>query len=412
MLFFRAQKSLVFNRIYLLLILVIGIVGPLLPAIDLSFLQNSNDIITNNLSLNVVLNELNIVTNKLPNKTSTYSPEIIFMFIYLLISAVILINLIYRIIGINKLIQTNKRINNQGFTFILLKDNMPAFSFFNYIFISESIYNNSGISEGIISHEKVHAIQKHSIDLLLAELLIIIQWINPISYLLKNSIRENHEFLADRGALLENSDLGKYQLLLLQNSSLLTINSITHNFSYSLLKKRINMMTRKNSKLKLVFGAIILPIAFGITILACSSPQKEETKVDELTNTEQTTSEQSDSIEMIQPIEEMQEEQVFTVVETMPEFPGGEKAFYKFLSDNIKYPEKAKKDGIQGRVFVNFIVESDGSVTNVKILRGVSSELDNEAIRVVKMMPKWKPGVQRGEKVRVTYNIPIKFTLD
>jgi len=418
-LFFRVQNSLVFNRIFLFVILVIGLLGPLLPVINIPFINNSNGIVNNNLSFTVLLDELNITSVKIPNNSFNSSPERILIITYLAISSLLFMSFIYRLFGIYRLANSNKVINNQGFKFILLEDKMPAFSFFNYIFISESIYKNSSISEGIISHEKVHAIQKHSLDILFAELLIIIQWANPLSYLLKRSIRENHEFLADRGVLMENTDLEKYKLLLIQNSSLLAINSITHNFSYSLLKKRINMMTRKNSKIKLVLGAIILPIAFGISIIACSSPQKDEAITDEMTSAEQTKTEQSatepeqfDDTKLLEQKQVSPEEDVFIVVETMPEFPGGRTALYKFLADNIKYPEKAKKDGIQGRVFVNFIVEKDGSVTNVKVIRGVTSELDKEAVRAVEMMPKWKPGVQRGKNVRVSFNLPIKFTLD
>lgn len=401
MLFFRAQKSLVFNRIFLFMIVLIGIMGAFITNLDLNILNNSDNVISSKLSFSLLLDELKIASNNTQNNF-TYSSEKIILITYLTISSLLFLSLLYRILGIIKLVYSNETIKDQGFTFVILEGKMQTFSFFHYIFISESIYKNSKISEGIISHEKVHAIQKHSIDILLAELLIIIQWINPISYLLKRSIRENHEFLADKGVLLEFSDLENYKLLLLQNSNLLTINSITHNFSYSLLKKRINMMTRKNSKVKLVLGAIILPIAFGITILACSSPQKDEALTEEIT-TEKVTSEQAQKVT---------EETVFTVVETMPEFPGGKKALYKFLGDNIKYPAKAKEDGIQGQVFVNFIIETNGSVTNVNILRGVNSELDKEAERAVKIMPNWKPGEQRGEKVRVSYNLPIKFVLD
>ncbi len=329
MLFFRAQNSLVFNRIFLLAILVIGLLGPLIPLVNIPLINNSNGIINNSMSFTILLEELNITSNKISNNSFISSPESI-LITYLAISSIIFLSLVYRLFGILKLVYTNKVINNQGFKFVLLEDNMPAFSFFNYIFISESIYKNSSISEGIISHEKVHAIQKHSLDILFAELLIIIQWVNPLSYLLKRSIRENHEFLADRGVLMENTDLEQYKLLLLQNSSLLTINSITHNFSYSLLKKRINMMTRKNSKIKLVLGAILLPIAFGITILACSSPQKDEALTEEMTNTEQTKTEQSENAEMNQEKEVATSDQVYKVVETMPEFPGGTSELYKY----------------------------------------------------------------------------------
>jgi len=109
--------------------------------------------------------------------------------------------------------------------------------------------------------------------------------------------------------------------------------------------------------------------------------------------------------------EEVEEQPIFTVVESMPEFPGGKSALMKYLAQNIKYPPYAKEAGIQGRVFINFVVEKDGSITNVKVLRGIGGGCDEEAVRVVKAMPKWKPGMQRGKPVRVSFNLPVKFTL-
>ncbi len=109
--------------------------------------------------------------------------------------------------------------------------------------------------------------------------------------------------------------------------------------------------------------------------------------------------------------EEIVEAEIFTVVESMPEFPGGAGELYKYLGQNIKYPPLAKESGIQGRVFVNFVVEPDGSISNVKVLRGIGGGCDEEAVRVVESMPSWKPGKQRGKAVRVSYNLPIKFTL-
>lgn len=109
--------------------------------------------------------------------------------------------------------------------------------------------------------------------------------------------------------------------------------------------------------------------------------------------------------------EEVEEQQIFTVVESMPEFPGGMGALMKYLAENIKYPALAKESGIQGRVFINFVVEPDGSISNVKVLRGIGGGCDEEAVRVVKSMPNWKPGKQRGKPVRVSYNLPVKFTL-
>ena len=116
------------------------------------------------------------------------------------------------------------------------------------------------------------------------------------------------------------------------------------------------------------------------------------------------------------PVEEEEEEeeeaQIFTVVESMPTFPGGDVARIKYLNENIQYPQMARESGIQGRVFVTFVVEKDGSVTDVRVLRGIGGGCDEEAVRVIKNMPKWVPGKQRGKPVRVQFNMPILFKLN
>lgn len=112
-----------------------------------------------------------------------------------------------------------------------------------------------------------------------------------------------------------------------------------------------------------------------------------------------------------QVIEQEAPKEIFTVVEEQPGYPGGDESRIKFLQENIKYPEEAKELGVQGKVFVTFVVEVDGSITDVKVLRGIGAGCDEEAIRVVKSMPKWIPGKQRGVPVRVQFNLPIKFTL-
>ncbi len=114
---------------------------------------------------------------------------------------------------------------------------------------------------------------------------------------------------------------------------------------------------------------------------------------------------------MEMPAEEVEEEEIFTIVEQMPEFPGGEAELFKYLGNNIKYPTMAQDAGIQGVVFVTFVVEKNGEVTGARVLRGIGGGCDEEALRVVKSMPKWKPGEQRGKKVKVQYNVPVRFTL-
>lgn len=109
--------------------------------------------------------------------------------------------------------------------------------------------------------------------------------------------------------------------------------------------------------------------------------------------------------------EEIEEAEIFTIVEEMPEFPGGMTKLADYLAKNIKYPQMARESGIQGRVFVNFVVEPDGSVSNVTVMRSLGGGCDEEAMRVVKSMPKWKPGKQRGKPVRVSYILPVNFKL-
>ena len=115
----------------------------------------------------------------------------------------------------------------------------------------------------------------------------------------------------------------------------------------------------------------------------------------------------------VEPKEEDEEEEViFVVVESMPEFPGGQQAMMKYIGENIKYPVIAQENGIQGRVICQFVIEKDGRVTDIQVVRSSGEpSLDKEAVRVINSMPKWKPGKQRGKPVRVKYTIPVNFRL-
>ena len=127
---------------------------------------------------------------------------------------------------------------------------------------------------------------------------------------------------------------------------------------------------------------------------------------------EDTEVEEDFEVEIIEePEEEVVEEQIFTIVEEMPSFPGGEEELFKYLGKSIKYPQMAADAGISGVVYVTFVVDKDGKVKDAKVLRGIGGGCDEEAIRVVKAMPPWKPGKQRGKAVKVQYNLPIRFTL-
>ena len=115
---------------------------------------------------------------------------------------------------------------------------------------------------------------------------------------------------------------------------------------------------------------------------------------------------------VVEQEEEEDEQVIFQIVENDPEFPGGLEAMYKFLAQNIKYPQLARENNITGKVYVTFVVEKDGSVSNARVLRDIGGGCGAEAIRVVKSMPKWTPGKQRGKAVRVQYHLPVNFNLN
>ena len=135
---------------------------------------------------------------------------------------------------------------------------------------------------------------------------------------------------------------------------------------------------------------------------------EDEVEIEEELEIEDTESDEDEMIE----IEEESDDEFFMVVENMPEFPGGDLGLMKYIQKNVKYPPIAKEYNITGKVYVSFIVDKSGSVTNVKIVRGVDKNLDAEALRVVRSLPKYKPGKQRGKPVRVMFTIPINFTLN
>lgn len=166
------------------------------------------------------------------------------------------------------------------------------------------------------------------------------------------------------------------------------------------------MMSKVQKSKRLTFKTMfVLPISLVFMVFITISYTREIIAQED---------QKSDNIKSQQTIEEkgLQNDQVFMVVEKMPEYPGGDDARIKFMVENIKYPEQAKKNGIQGVVFVSYIVEKDGKISNVKTIRGIGGGCDEEAERVISLMPNWKPGFQKGQPVRVQFNLPVRFSLD
>lgn len=410
------------------------------------------------------------------------------------------------------------------------------FSFFRWIFVYPNAHTDEELHE-ILTHERTHARQWHSIDVMIGELACIVCWFNPFAWLMKREIRTNLEYMADEKVLETGHDSRTYQYHLLGLSHHKAAATIYNSFNVLPLKKRITMMNKRRTRaigrtkyLMFLPLAALLMIVSNIEAVARATqkitaevmeavtpaetpevqpqpeniaplpkqepdniapssqpemnvapiPQQEKSKKvtykgkivdDEAGNpisdvkiiidhkyqsiTKSTVNAQGEfRIEtspeasilfeysgkdgktlarMCRPAElakmdpdnmvielipvniiksNVTDDDVYEVVENMPEFPnGGMGELMKYLSANIRYPEAAHKAGIQGRVTVQFVVGKDGSIGNVSILRGVNADLDAEAIRVISSMPKWKPGTQKGEPVKVKYTVPVMFRL-
>jgi len=262
--------------------------------------------------------------------------------------------------------------------------------------------------------------------MILVELATILQWFNPIIWLAGREMKSIHEYLADEGVLQNGISPSLYQQMILNESMGIQVNNLTNNFNVSLLKKRIVMMTKSKSKRwaksKVLIALPVLMILLLILTVSSYS-NADELKaaipvfapVHEFLIPSPIPQEKKKPVEQIKfaaPVVTNKDKDVFTVVEKLPSYPGGDEARARFLSENIHYPEAAMKNKIQGKVFITFVVRADGSVTDAKVLRGIGSGCDEEALRVVKMMPKWNPGTEKGVPVNVQFNLPIKFTLD
>ncbi|QHS55425.1 TonB family protein [Mucilaginibacter sp. 14171R-50] len=312
----------------------------------------------------------------------------------------------------------------------IIKDPAPSasYSFFNKIKVNEGISGKDVIQ----NHEMVHARQFHSADVLIIEAVMIINWFNPVVYLYRFAIKHVHEYIADMHTLKAGTSKTDYALLLLSQTFDTTTHSlVTPFFNHSLLKKRIMMLQKNRSqRIKLIKYGLSAPLFILMLILSSatiSNSKAVETIHDKAAEvfaspakavladtTYKTTIITFDPKTDKLPADTIPKEnktQVFTAVEHSPGFPGGQAAFSRFLSKNLKYPAEARKNKVEGRVVVNFVVETDGSLSDIRVLRGVGSGTDEEAVRVLKTSPKWKPGVQNGRKVRVQYTVPITFSL-
>lgn len=289
-----------------------------------------------------------------------------------------------------------------GYTAVFTGKEHGSYSFFNYAF-----FPNENANAEIVRHEMSHIAHHHSADILFVELMMILQWFNPFIYLYKRELQSLHEYMADRDVVATGIDKQNYMMLILQQCTAVDFSNMSNNFSFILTKKRLKMITQNKKAKGVVIKALLTLPLFALLLFAnCKSNENNTPKEEKIAATE--TENASSAVATTS----QGEDEVYMSVEKTPEFPGGVNAMMDYLRGNLKYPESAKKNKQEGRVFIGFVVEKDGSVSNVKVLRGVCEELDSEAVRVVKSMPTWIAGRDKGEPVRVQYTLPIVFKLN
>ena len=324
-------------------------------------------------------------------------PDLLTICTYLYYMGVLVMSLrfIIQLLSILRIRYQGKAIYLNGQRIISLPSEANPFSFFGWIFLYLPQLEEES-QEEILMHEQTHARQWHSVDVIVSEIVNIVCWFNPFSWLLKGEIRLNLEYLADNQVTQTLNDSKQYQYHLLGLAHTNSKTGLYNNFNVSHLKHRIIMMNKKRTRtVGRIKYALFAPLAAALLIASNISCTSTENKKDSAEATE------SRAVEG----------EVFQVVEEMPEFPGGMAECMKWLGQNIKYPAEAIEKGIQGRVIVQMIVERDGTITNANVVRGVDPLLDKEALRVVNLSPKWKPGMQKGQAVRVKYTLPVMFRL-
>ena len=361
---------------------------------------------------------------------------------------------------------------DKDITLYIHRKKVAPFSWMNRIAISEEDLEKNG--KAILAHERAHIRNRHSWDLLLAQACVFLQWFNPAAWFWMYDLKTIHEYEADEWVIRHDMDARSYQLSMIESVVGTRLFTMANSFNQSLLNKRITMMNKGRShhwaRLKYLF---VLPVV-GISVVAFAHPPVDvfsysflnsaglPTTV-EMKRTGAFTSSMKDSILVVvdekmqgygqsilesipgdqilsvltlhreSTVEEygdkakhgvikittkktesttpVKEKLIFQVVEEMPEFPGGMEECLKFINQNTRYPIEAHRNGIHGRVWVSCVISEKGDIESPHIFRSADPLLDAEALRVIKSMPKWKPGKEKGKAVNVRFTLPVIFKI-
>ncbi len=320
--------------------------------------------------------------------------------------------LFHRIFNIIHMRRVGRTHHHGGYQLVALDRDTPTFSFFNQIFIRKEEMRDPETRYYILSHELVHVRRLHSLDNLFAEILSALQWFNPFIWLLRRELKQVHEYEADRAALDGDGNVHQYtSLLFRQTFGIPHISPVNH--FHSSIKKRLLMLRKSKSITDPTRALIFIPLVVAlIFVFACSEntntneqPQKQET----------VTSKEAGAVSRQKDQEskgQIDTDDVFIAVEEMPEFQGeGVAGFRRYIQQQVAYPEEAAEEGLEGTSFIKFIVNKEGAVEDIAVVRSSHEMLDQAAMDAIEGAPKWKPGTQKGNKVKVQFTMPVVFKL-
>ena len=409
-LFVRNTNAYNWNRFYLLTSMILSL---LLPLIDVSgwFTIGKPIILYNSMM------EIDKVITVVPfhQVQNAFSVSDYIIAGYCVIGSFLLIRFVWGITCITGMIANTKYEKKGSLKFYQIKLK-TTFSFFNHIFIQPE-YWDAPVNDYIIQHELAHVNNIHSLDKILTELILVFGWFNPFYYIFRRDLYFVHECQADNDVIKNGCDKQTYHQILLNQINGNFTYRLSNQFSHSLITSRFKMISNdKQSRYARFRILLAIPTTLILLILFSFTDMKNTTSL--IQNSVLKPVIQSVGI-ILEPAKQNRtsrspsekEEKPLKVVEQNPEFPGGYAEMLKFLQDNIEYPSSATEAGIQGTVFVQFIVTKTGKILNTRILRGIGQACDKEAIRVVGEMPDWLPGKQNGRAVPVLFQIPVKFKL-
>lgn len=296
-----------------------------------------------------------------------------------------------------------------GTKLVLTEADIPSFSWGRTIVMSRKDAETNPV---IRLHEEAHIRKAHTLDILLFTAVTLVHWFNPLVWITLGELKLLHEYEADDAVLNHGIDATQYQLLLVRKAVGEKRFSLANGFQHAKLKNRIDMMLKPSSSRWMRWSYLALIPVLTAAMFACNPTKESKEPALEAEEREAPAAGYSVTVTDKPAVASGQDSVPFSLIEQKPTFNGGDaNEFSKWVNSKLKYPELAKKDGVQGRVTLQFTVGADGVVRNVMVLRGVREDLDAEALRVVSASPNWEPGMQDGKAVPVVYTFPVIYQL-